>query len=169
MSVLPRSPGDSAAWHLPHGNPDPAIWPTGRLLSMAARLVEHAWNQTLAEAGLTHAGLLVLLRLDRGAASQREIARTQGVQEQTIARTLAHLERADLIDRQIDPRDRRRRIVQISEAGRIILKELSGNGEALTEQILNEQGRDVGELRGSLAGLVVGLSERRWPGPDQGG
>ena len=35
-------------------------WPTNRLLSTAARLVEHAWNESLASLGITHAGVMVL-------------------------------------------------------------------------------------------------------------
>ena len=34
---------------------DPASWPTGRLLSTAARLVEHAWAEHLESVGITHA------------------------------------------------------------------------------------------------------------------
>jgi chorismate mutase len=35
-------------------------WPTGRLLSVAARLIEQRWRERLDEVGLTHAGLIVL-------------------------------------------------------------------------------------------------------------
>ena len=50
-------------------------WPTGRLLSTAARLVEHAWVEVLDELGLTHAGLIVLHVLGEGPFSQRDLAR----------------------------------------------------------------------------------------------
>ena len=41
-------------------------WPTGRLLSTAARLVEHAWVEALEQLGLSHAGLIVLHVLGQG-------------------------------------------------------------------------------------------------------
>jgi len=40
--------------------PDRGQWPTGRLLSTAARLVEQAWNARLREHGVSHAGMIVL-------------------------------------------------------------------------------------------------------------
>ncbi|AZI59069.1 MarR family transcriptional regulator [Nakamurella antarctica] len=149
--------------HVPGANPDPAIWPTGRLLSMAARMVEHAWNQTLAAADVTHAGMMVLHRLDAGAGSQRDIAKAQGVQEQTIARTLTHLEERGYVSRSVDAADKRRRRVEITDSGRELLLSLAGDGEKLTEQVLTARGQDVTQLRDALAGLVSGLSERRWP------
>ena len=63
-------------------------WPTGRLLSTAARLVEHAWVEVLDELGLTHAGLIVLHVLGEGPFSQRELARRARVETQTMSRTL---------------------------------------------------------------------------------
>lgn len=44
--------------------PDLNDWTTPRLLSTAARLIEHAWNERLAVLGLTHAGVIVLEVLD---------------------------------------------------------------------------------------------------------
>ena len=40
--------------------PDMRLWPTGRLLSTAARLLEHAWNEKLNDIGLNYAGLITL-------------------------------------------------------------------------------------------------------------
>ena len=46
--------------------PDAADWSLGRLLSTAARLIEHDWNAWLATHDLTHAGLLALHGLEGG-------------------------------------------------------------------------------------------------------
>jgi hypothetical protein len=53
-SDLDRAPGN------PQAENPMASWPTGRLLSTASRLVEHAWAEALESHGLTHAGLIVL-------------------------------------------------------------------------------------------------------------
>ena len=71
----------------------PADWSLGRLLSTAARLVEHDWNAWLAERGLTHAGLLALHALDEGPLTQRRLAAASRVEEQTMSRVLDRLER----------------------------------------------------------------------------
>src|SRR4051794_31338019 len=54
--------------------PDTEDWSLGRLLSTAARLIEHDWNAWLATHDLTHAGLLALHALERGPLTQRSLA-----------------------------------------------------------------------------------------------
>ena len=50
-------------------------WPTNRLLSTAARLVEHAWNENLASLGITHAGVMALDVLrSEGSMTQAQLA-----------------------------------------------------------------------------------------------
>ena len=66
----------------------PDDWPTGRLLSTAARVVEHAWSARLEQLGLTHAGLVALHLLQEGPRSQTDLARAGRVQLQTMARTV---------------------------------------------------------------------------------
>ena len=85
-----------------------ASWPTGRLLSTAARAVEHAWAEALATLGVTHAGLIALHLLRDGPLSQIQLARSAHVETQTMSRTLERLEREGLVSRAPDPDDRRR-------------------------------------------------------------
>ncbi|NCL75799.1 MarR family transcriptional regulator [Rhodococcus sp. YH1] len=92
-------------------------WPTGRLLSTAARLVEQAWESTLRAHGLTHAGLVALHTIADGPRSQREIARACRVTDQTMSRTVEHLERSGFATRTVDPADERRMRVRITESG----------------------------------------------------
>ncbi|MBC7403638.1 MAG: MarR family transcriptional regulator [Microbacteriaceae bacterium] len=92
-------------------------WPTGRLLSTAARLVEHAWVEALEKLGLTHAGLIVLHLLDAGSLSQTELAKYARVEVQTMSRTLERLEREGYIAREKHPADGRRHIVTRTAAG----------------------------------------------------
>jgi DNA-binding MarR family transcriptional regulator len=94
-----------------------AGWPTGRLLSTAARLVEHAWVEALERLGLTHAGLIVLHLLDDGTLSQTELARNARVEVQTMSRTLERLEREGFIVREKHPLDGRRHVVARTAAG----------------------------------------------------
>jgi MarR family transcriptional regulator, organic hydroperoxide resistance regulator len=103
-------PGDPAG-DAPH------TWPTGRLLVTAARLAEHRWNAHLAAHGLSHAALVVLHLLEHGPRTQRDLARYCRVEAQTMSRTLDRMERAGLVRRTPDPRDRRRRRVQRTAEG----------------------------------------------------
>jgi len=94
-----------------------SAWPTGRLLSTAARLVEHAWTDALERQGLTHAGLIALHLLGDGPLSQKELARRARVQTQTMSRTTERLEREGFVVREPDAADRRRQVVTRTPSG----------------------------------------------------
>ncbi|MFF0815339.1 MarR family winged helix-turn-helix transcriptional regulator [Rhodococcus sp. NPDC003318] len=130
-------------------------WPTGRLLSAAARLVEQSWESVLRAHDLTHAGLFVLHAVADGPASQREIARTARVTDQTMSRTIEKLERAGHVTREPDPRDERRKLVTATDSGlrtyrRLI--ELEREDTTLTAAV-----GDVTALRAQLLALVRAL------------
>ena len=113
-----------------------------RLLSTAARLVEHEWNDKLAGLGLTHAGVIALevLAAD-GEMTQAQLANRVRVQAQTMGKTLGRLEVHGHIVRARSEVDRRRQIVQISDEGQLALKQAaelerllsSGNGDQMDE------------------------------------
>ncbi|MEP6559692.1 MAG: MarR family transcriptional regulator [Nakamurella sp.] len=129
-------------------------WVTGRLLGTAARLVEQAWNGRLRAHDVSHAGLIVLSTLSRGPRSQRELAADQHVTEQTIGRTIAHLESTGHVIRAADPVDRRRRLVGLTELGSDLLAVMFDAGERLTDDILRARGVDVPQFRSALIALI---------------
>ncbi|GAB7045982.1 MarR family winged helix-turn-helix transcriptional regulator [Catenuloplanes indicus] len=92
-------------------------WPTGRLLSVAARMVEARFDDFLAGLGLTHAGLITLHHLADGPLPQRELARRSRVTDQTMSRTIDRLARTGHITRSTDPADRRRTVAVITPLG----------------------------------------------------
>lgn len=136
-------------------------WPTGRLLSAAARLVEHEWNAHLATWDLNHAGLAVLHVLMGGPATQRDLAGQIQVEDQTMSRTLERLERSGYVERRRDDADRRRVLVSLTPSGRDTLAQAVDHDEA--ERSFREAVDDLPGLRRSLAALVRRGSGRRWP------
>jgi DNA-binding MarR family transcriptional regulator len=65
---------------------------------------------------------MVLGRLDRkGAQSVSDLANAEGVRPQSMAQTVGDLETDGLIERRPDPGDRRRALVELTEAGRLVL------------------------------------------------
>ena len=83
-------------------------WPTGRLLSVAARMAESRFDTFLPGLDLTPAGLITLHPLAGGPPPQRELARRSRVTDQTISRTIERLARTGHVLRTTDARDRRR-------------------------------------------------------------
>ncbi len=127
-------------------------WPTGRLLSMAARAVEHAWYARLEEVGLSHAGLVVLDLLEGGPQSQVDLAAGARVQVQTMSRTLARLERDGLVERVRDGSDARRRLVSRTQEGT-----RAWNAAKTLETELFPAGVDDVALRTSLLAVMASM------------
>jgi DNA-binding MarR family transcriptional regulator len=132
-------------------------WPTGRLLSTASRLVEHAWLDALTALGLSHAGLIVLHLLENGPVTQVELAGTARVEAQTMSRTVERLEREGYVSRHPDAADRRRRLVQRTPAG----AEVFARAHLIEAELFPEVG-DLPALRSALLGIIGSSSGGRW-------
>ncbi len=136
-----------------------AEWPTGRLLSTASRLVEHAWLAALDERGLSHAGFIALHIIGDNPASQTDLAARAHVENQTMSRTLDRLEREGYITRELDPRDKRRHIVTRTAAGAAAWE----SARSLEADVFPEIS-DPQALRTALLELIrVGSALRRQP------
>lgn len=139
------------------GPPDVAEWPVGRLLSMAARLVEHAWAESLEKLGLTHAGLITLHLLGEGPMSQTDLARRARVETQTMSRTLERLERDGHVVRERSVEDGRRHVVTRTESGVAVWLSARTLEADLFPEIENADA-----MRAALLAIIRSLSERRW-------
>jgi len=142
---------------VPDAAPDMQDWPTGRLLSMAARMVEHAWHDTLQTIGITHAGLIVLDLLADGPLAQAEIARRARVEVQTMSRTVERLEREGHVERAPDPTDRRSRLVARTPAGAAAWTRAWTLETSAVPPV-----EDAELLRAQLLQIVRALSAERW-------
>ena len=134
-----------------------ADWPTGRLLSTASRLIEHAWHEALEKQGLTHAGLIVLALVHEQPRTQSELAAGARVENQTMSRTLERLEREGFVSRSKDPGDRRRHIVTPTPAG-IEAWERARDLEArFMPEVENGE-----QFRESLLAIIAASAANRW-------
>lgn len=134
-------------------------WPTGRLLSIAARLVEHEWESVLREYKMSSAGLVVLHTVAAGPASQREIARAARVTDQTASHTIERLVRSGYVTREVDPGDRRRRVVAATVEGQQVYCELLER-ERTDPHLISSIGDSEADLRAILLELIDVLSEK---------
>ena len=132
----------------------PENWPLGRLLGAASRSVERAWSRALERRGLTHAGLIVLHFLEAGYSSQGDLARLARVEAQTMSRTVDRLEREGLVERTPDPRDRRRHVLTITDAGRQAFAAVSGLEDEVFPAVDDPDG-----LRAALVQIVAAARE----------
>lgn len=133
-------------------------WSTSRLLTTAARLVEHAWNEKLLAIGVTHAGYTTLGVLSRqGTLTGVKLADAVHVQAQTIGKTIEKLERQGFISRIRDTVDRRSQRITITAAG----IEALAQAETVERTLMAGEGLESAELRAMLSGIIGELAPRR--------
>lgn len=130
-------------------------WPTGRLLSAVARRIERQWNSHLDAWDLNHASLPVLFHLAARPHSQRDLARANGVTEQTMSRILARLERSGYIAREQHPTDRRRHVVALTPGGRAVMLEAGDPRPAEELSVRGLAPHQVEQLRELLALMLA--------------
>ena len=153
---MPADPSSDAVSRASSGHDGPDGWSLGRLLSTAARLVEHDWNAWLADRGLTHAGLLALDALEDGALTQRQLAAASRVEEQTMSRVLDRLERTGHVERRRDTVDRRRLVVSLTRSGRQVLHQIKSAD--IADALVAEHLADPAAFREELVRLVTAIS-----------
>lgn len=146
---------------------DAVDWPTGRLLSMAARLVEHSWENRLQAHGITHAGLIALHCLGAGAMSQRALAHACRVTDQTISRTVDRLHASGYVRKVRDTEDQRRKLITITSSG-LALHDRIVTAQQVDSVVANAVS-DHAALRTQLIELVAMLGSREDRPPKRAG
>jgi DNA-binding MarR family transcriptional regulator len=133
-------------------------WSTSRLLTTAARIVEHSWNEKLLSIGITHAGLTTLGVLAReGTMTGVRLAQLVHVQAQTIGRTLDRLEKRGLVTRLRNTADRRSQRITITSAG---LKALE-KAQNIEHELMPEDGLASEDLRIRLQTVINELGPHK--------
>ena len=131
-----RSGGTAPATSAPGSSPvsstacdedSESVGPESRLSLLLARHggVTEAWiREALTASGVTPRHAIVLMHLDGGRLGQRELGARLGVDPSVLVTLLNALEDRELVRRHRDPADRRRHIVEITEAGTAALTKL---------------------------------------------
>ncbi|WP_026551902.1 MarR family winged helix-turn-helix transcriptional regulator [Arthrobacter sp. H20] len=141
-------------------------WPTGRLLTTAARLVDHAWNAGLSDLGLTHAGFTALRVLqDNGPINQTKLAQLIRVQNQTMGKTIEKLQVNGYVERARGEVDQRIQMVSVSESGRTAL----ARAQKIEQSLVAGGGLLSETLRTELRNLIDELGAGRTGGPQTAG
>jgi DNA-binding MarR family transcriptional regulator len=89
-------------------------------------------------------GVLILL-MERGAVTVGELAEALGIRQPSVSQTLRSLQAAKLVSARTDPRDPRRRIQSLTEAGLQLVERARPVWEALMEAArdLDREGIDI--------------------------
>jgi len=103
-----------------HGDPSEPVGPESRLSLLMARhggAIDARLREAFTASEVTPRHAIVLMHLDGGRLGQRDLGARLGVDPSVLVALLNVLEDRGLVRRHRDPADRRRHIVEITEAG----------------------------------------------------
>jgi MarR family transcriptional regulator, lower aerobic nicotinate degradation pathway regulator len=134
------------------------------LVNHLARVSRRGSEAALAPLGLRplHLVALTLLR-DHGSATQQALAETMRIDPSNLVGLLNDLEREEFLVRQRDPGDRRRHIVELSQAGRASLERAERALAAVQDDVLGTLDDDE---RATLHALLLRAAGGQFPGSE---
>jgi DNA-binding MarR family transcriptional regulator len=101
---------------------EPEVGQVAAALRVSIGLLLRRLRQVQVEGELTLPESSALVRLDRGGpTTPSELAKLEQISPQSMGATLAALEARGLVERRPDPRDGRRVVLSVTEAGRDVL------------------------------------------------
>jgi DNA-binding MarR family transcriptional regulator len=107
------------------------------LLGKLGSVAKQRWTATLAEAGVSPSQFRVLMTLaETGPVCQRYLAGAVGVDPRNVVAILDSLEVSGFISRETDPADRRRRLIELTGAGRRIAAHLAALGDQAERELM---------------------------------
>ncbi len=120
-------------------------------------------DQLLAPFGINAGELAVLMLIDaREPESQQQIARRLRVDRTSMVSLIDALESKRLVARRPDPQDRRRNVVELTEAGTKTLRRATKASDDAERQLLSAlSDTEAAQLRKLLGRIVAGSSNRR--------
>ncbi|MFC5827570.1 MarR family winged helix-turn-helix transcriptional regulator [Nonomuraea insulae] len=135
---------------------------TGYLLARLGSLAERSWTGMLRRHNLTPTQHAVLLALrEHGPLGQQALSRFIAVDPRNVVPILDGLADQQLIDRHVDPSDRRRRVINLTPAGRSTADDLAGSATEIEAAFLHGLDHaDQAELNRLLQALHTSLAPR---------
>lgn len=111
---------------------------TGFLLSRSGSLARRSWTQMLAERALTphHYGMLMALGELGDARGQQQLSELIGIDSRNAVPIIDVLVDRGLLTREVDPSDRRRRLLTLTASGRDMVRDLTQTGAQIEARFL---------------------------------
>jgi DNA-binding MarR family transcriptional regulator len=127
------------------------------LFKHVERLMAELHVEALAPFDIHARDLGVLLAIDRcESASQQQVAESLGVDRTTMVAIIDALEAKGIIVRRPDPEDRRRNVVELTQAGQTLLRQATAASDVAEAELLAPLNREEGEqLRTLLARILA--------------
>ncbi len=110
---------------------------TGYLLSRTGSLARRSWTRMLTDRNLTphHYGILMILK-EAGPTGQQRLSTMIGIDPRNLVPIIEGLAGRGLLARQVDPDDRRRRVLALTDSGHALVVDLSETGAVMEQHFL---------------------------------
>ena len=129
---MPNEPSDGAA---PARVRDRPTWLISRTYARSHRILNEAFAESGTGLRSYHYRLLAALD-EAGPSSQADLSRGTSVDRSDVVAVLGDLEQAELVQRTVDPANRRRNIVTLTRAGKRKLKALDRVVDQAQERVM---------------------------------
>lgn len=128
----------------------------GQILSYVNRHFSKFVDKKLSEYDLTRSQAYFLLTLTRkDHISQEELCSELNMSEGTVARSMKRIEDKGLITREINPKDKRKKIIIITEKGRNKVTKIVKNNKEIEERITESLSKEeIDSLKYNLVKLI---------------
>jgi DNA-binding MarR family transcriptional regulator len=133
---------------------------TGYLLAVTGAAMRRRWVEMLAQFGVTSSQFKVIMSLaEVDAIGQRQLAELIGIDPRNCVPIVDSLAESDLLHREVDGKDRRRRVLRLTEKGQRLAKELeSVNAEIEADLLSSLSPKEKAELRRILT-IIMDAAE----------
>lgn len=159
MLVISAAHGGGSARRPVAGGPS-FTGSTWYLLARAGSLAYQRWTAMITDFDVSPTQYKVLMTLgESGALCQQRLAELIDVDARNCVPIVESLVERGLIEREVDPVDRRRRLLDLSPAGRGVADELASVGGEIEREILRPLPRaDQTRLRDMLTAMLDGAA-----------
>jgi DNA-binding MarR family transcriptional regulator len=144
---------------------DPELLDAARQLRIAVISLARRLRAERQETGVSPLGISVLIRLHREPRlTPKALASAENVAPQTLTRVLAALEQQGLLNRKPDPSDGRQSLLELTGAGRTLLRRDSARREAWLAKAMEEAlAPSERQMLRVVAPLLENLAEHKGP------
>jgi MarR family transcriptional regulator, lower aerobic nicotinate degradation pathway regulator len=134
---------------------------TGYLLSRTGSLARRSWTRMLTDRDLTphHYGILMTLE-EAGPTGQQRLSTLIGIDPRNLVPIIDGLAERGLLAREVDPTDRRRRVLALTDSGHAMVADLSETGAVMEDRFLRAlQPAEQASLHQMLLSLLTSAAE----------
>jgi DNA-binding MarR family transcriptional regulator len=141
--------------------PEPLASAPGFLLSWNGQRIAHLFSEALKPLGLRphHFGVLTLIATQPGS-TQQELGERSMIDPSSMVAVVDELEQLGLAERRVDPSDRRKRAIHLTDKGKAALKRARSTALGAAQEVFGRLDATEQETLRLLLRKIAGVEDR---------